>query len=234
MLISDETMWSPYRAGNTGETSIEKLKLFASAQDPPVFRFSFSHPCCARRIVCVCMCVLHGCTCLHKHPRRLYTPWKGICFGSFPAFLGRGVMPSMPRPTVSDGMKRRNWVRLKHDDNVKRWGTESPTLPMQLSRIWKVKFSTLQHCKAGLSQDSTYCGEAFAWEILSWPEERIQGGNDGGKKLIWTDRYGRTAVGCKRPMEETREGREIEAKKRRGKVCTVILYTVNGLFLVYP
>lgn len=111
---------------------------------------------------CVRVRSLHYRTCLLKHPRRLYAPWKGICFGSFPAFLGRGVMPLMPHRTVSDGVKRPNWVRPRHDGNVKRRGTESPILPMQLSRIWEVKFSPLQRCRAALSQDSTYCVKFLA------------------------------------------------------------------------
>lgn len=93
--------------------SIAKVKLAASAQDP-VFRFTFTHS-----RVCVCWMGVRVFSSIHG-------PCKGICFGSFPAFLSRGVMPFMPHPTVSNGVEKQNRVRPRHDGNAKRQGTESP------------------------------------------------------------------------------------------------------------
>lgn len=186
------------------------------------FRFSLSCPRGDSRTVCVCVCVLRWRACLLRHPRRLYAPWKGICSGSSPAFPGGGVMPLMPHPTVSDGVERRIWVRPRHDGNVKRRGRESPISPTQLSRIWNVKFSPpLCRRRAGLNQDSADCGEASAWETTLQAKRKTQGGSDGGRRLIRTDTFGGAAVGCKRPMEETKEkgGTELERRWRRWKVC---------------
>lgn len=56
-------------------------------------------------------------------------------------------MPFRPHPTVSGGVKKQNWVRPWHDDNVRGRGAEVPILPTQLSRIWEVKFYPLRHCR---------------------------------------------------------------------------------------
>lgn len=60
-----------------------------------------------------------------------------------------------------------------------------PILLVQLSWIWKVKFSPLQRCRARLSQDSSYCGEGFGLRNLGHGQRRgYREGKDGGKTLI--------------------------------------------------
>lgn len=189
--------------------STAKVKLSAPAQDPPVFRCSFSHPRGARRTLCVCVVWARVCS---SHPRCLYAVWKVICFGSFPAFLDGSVMPFMPHPHCEPWREEAKPGETEARRQCKElWASRVPILPVQLSWIWKVKFSPLQRCRVGLSQDSINCGEALAWETLSWAKEWIH----RGKRLIWADRHGGTAVGCKCPMEEKREGREGGSKKGR-------------------
>lgn len=152
-----EVVWFLLWAGSTIKKSIAKVK-----PKIPLFSVFHFHTPALPKEQCVHICVCVALQRMFSQASTLYAPWNGICFGFFPAFPGRGVMPFMPHPTANDGVKRRNWVRLRHDDNVKRRGTGSPILPAQLSRIWKVKFTPLRRCRAGLSQDSTYCGEALA------------------------------------------------------------------------
>lgn len=130
--------------------------------------------------MCWCYTAVHGCS----HPCCLHAPWKSICLDYFPEFMGSGVIPLTAHSTVRDGVKCRNWVRLRHNNFVKRRGARSLVFPTQLSRIWR--FFVLLRCRSGLSWDTAKASGERPWpeKILSYSTKRKKNQNYSGKRPI--------------------------------------------------
>lgn len=94
-------------------------------------------------------------------------------------------MPSMlVRFTMNDGVKSRSWVRLRHDNNVKRWGTENPILAMQLSRILKVKIFSFSVQQSWIKEV-----QHLLWRHFGLRNLVVCQGEDTGREWWWKEIY---------------------------------------------